>query len=81
MPAVINFNTLPTAGFNEAAGADPADAHRRQQRRDGPPHASMRPRGQTPRMRARGWLTGCRRSGFNEAAGADPADAAVDRPP
>ena len=39
----------------------------------------MRPRGQTPRMRATGMLTNRSIAGFNEAAGADPADANVNR--
>ena len=67
-------------GFNEAAGADPADALRRSRMgedRNAFGAASMRPRGQTPRMRRRvpvpDRLTADR--GFNEAAGADPADA------
>ena len=68
--------SLATRCFNEAAGADPADAL---QSKAGWPRrcpASMRPRGQTPRMRP-----GSRSSSptaapcFNEAAGADPADA------
>ena len=68
---------VPRPGrFNEAAGADPADAA--EQGLDLWPKqlASMRPRGQTPRMpcplveRDRPAA-----DGFNEAAGADPADA------
>ena len=37
--------------FNEAAGADPADALQRRPHPDAVRDASMRPRGQTPRMR------------------------------
>ena len=64
------------SGFNEAAGADPADATHPAPTSPIPPVASMRPRGQTPRMRrSTTWRprSACR---FNEAAGADPADAA-----
>ena len=41
-----------TASFNEAAGTDPADAARVRKRDFKLPSASMRPRGQTPRMRS-----------------------------
>ena len=41
----------PASRFNEAAGADPADAPNRLPRLRGRRRASMRPRGQTPRMR------------------------------
>ena len=66
-----------SSGFNEAAGADPADA--RQEVVEGGPGeaASMRPRGQTPRMLTHPG-TGMRaHTCFNEAAGADPADASA----
>ena len=86
---------VQSLGFNEAAGADPADAvakfawplqsARGQTRML---QASMRPRGQTPRMRTAQvavglpWLCEATRGGddfaFNEAAGADPADASPD---
>ena len=43
--------------------------------------ASMRPRGQTPRMPQAGMaLRNARLLGFNEAAGADPADACMTAP-
>ena len=62
--------------FNEAAGADPADAALIARRRSRPCSASMRPRGQTPRMRGIGPRSAARSHlRFNEAAGADPADA------
>ena len=60
--------------FNEAAGADPADAHV-DLLQTGGLVASMRPRGQTPRMRNGSSGSSGSPSCFNEAAGADPADA------
>ena len=43
------------SGFNEAAGADPADAHVKLSDDERAIVASMRPRGQTPRMPPDGW--------------------------
>ena len=68
--------------FNEAAGADPADAPARAKRETTIAVvlvASMRPRGQTPRMRPGGPRRRSCRASFNEAAGADPADAPCSR--
>ena len=66
-----------TIRFNEAAGADPADATARPVAgRQSCTRASMRPRGQTPRMPSgMSGIPKLGRLGFNEAAGADPADA------
>ena len=46
--AVANVDSV--GSFNEAAGADPADACAGDQRSPSACWASMRPRGQTPRM-------------------------------
>ena len=50
---LVEGSTAPlrVACFNEAAGADPADASLSAVRVAVDRHASMRPRGQTPRMR------------------------------
>ena len=90
------FRGPPDRGFNEAAGADPADATlvgATATGSDADPRmparvagiqpsnavpASMRPRGQTPRMplQRSAYTVGHSATGrFNEAAGADPADA------
>ena len=61
--------------FNEAAGADPADAPPKDASRAGHAPASMRPRGQTPRMLLDRVDEEPEVVRFNEAAGADPADA------
>ena len=53
-PRMLGFSApWPAIGlrFNEAAGADPADALAEAWLRDALNLASMRPRGQTPRMR------------------------------
>ena len=76
MPGRVVASESFTTGFNEAAGADPADAALMISNRAFPLLASMRPRGQTPRMHdnLKSELERLK-SGFNEAAGADPADA------
>ena len=68
-------------GFNEAAGADPADATVSKGVSAETTSTSMRPRGQTPRMPSR-WRAPYSPSypHFNEAAGADPADAVPHAP-
>ena len=71
---------LCVMGFNEAAGADPADALARKGRHAFLLRASMRPRGQTPRMLPAAVRVALLNRGFNEAAGADPADACLSPP-
>ena len=66
---------MSSIGFNEAAGADPADAAVRNHAPAPPRPASMRPRGQTPRMHQIRMKSASVGGCFNEAAGADPADA------
>ena len=53
MPRVEGRKRVKYLSFNEAAGADPADAEDMKVRFERPFTASMRPRGQTPRMRPR----------------------------
>ena len=52
MPAEPHRPPTKPTGFNEAAGADPADASLADESSPGRNGASMRPRGQTPRMLA-----------------------------
>ena len=48
--SAVRHSACDTGCFNEAAGADPADALEPAHVPDRRPAASMRPRGQTPRM-------------------------------
>ena len=79
MPVKIIRKIKTSDCFNEAAGADPADASAKMKGNLDSMllSASMRPRGQTPRMPAgyHDYPSRWSRIGFNEAAGADPADA------